>query len=30
MVETSTNEDGLEEIDIVYGQKVKIPQYDFL
>lgn len=29
MVETSTSEDGLEEIDIVYGQKVKIPQYDF-
>ncbi|XP_026021429.1 uncharacterized protein C22orf31 [Astatotilapia calliptera] len=30
MVETSTNEDGLEKIDIAYGQKVKIPQYDFL
>ncbi|XP_042076145.1 uncharacterized protein C22orf31 [Haplochromis burtoni] len=28
MVETSTNEDGLEEIDFMYGQKVKIPHFD--
>ncbi|XP_013767556.1 uncharacterized protein C22orf31 [Pundamilia nyererei] len=28
MVETSTNEDGLEETDFVYGQKVKIPHFD--
>ncbi|CAI5674477.1 unnamed protein product [Oreochromis niloticus] len=29
VVQTSTNEDGLEHIDMVYGQKVKLPNYDF-